>query len=123
MDIIKIAHLIDDISWHQYTMKQKNYYIHEAVSNGIISEDDAVKLRTEYCTPERCEDPYDHKFTAVYFGQLFEGDIPNEYNECGFEASDGQTWDWIHFYGDSMEITVYDNEYGLTYSTIDGEWN
>lgn len=123
MDILKLAQLIEEISYNGFTMRQKNYTIHEAEVNGIVSGDDAVKLRTEYCTPWRCEDPYNHKFTAVYYGKLFEGDIPNDYNEHGFETGDDQTWDWITFYGQDMEILVYDNEYGLTYNTAYGEWD
>ena len=31
-------------------------------------------------------------------------------------------WDWVRFYGENTEITVYDNEYGVSYSTVTGEW-
>lgn len=122
MDIIKIARLVEEISYEKHTRKYKDYTIHQAVSAGIISTEDAIKLSTEYCTPERCEDPWDHRYTIVYWGKLFEGDVPETYNEIGCDDL-GSHWDWIRFYGENMEIEVYDNEYDVKYDTITGEWS
>lgn len=123
MDILAIAELINEITYDKYTLKQKQYFLNKAVMDKVISQDDAALLLATYGTADNCEDPWDHKFTAVYHGTLFTADIPNDFNEIGFDDPHGEAWDWIHFYGKDMEITVYDNEYGLVYDTITDEWN
>ena len=122
MDIMKIAMLIETISSNAHTRKYKDYVIHQAVSLGVITEEDAIQLRTEYCKLGRCEEPWDYKYTIVYWGAQFEGDVPNDYNEIG--CNDLVVWwAWIRDIGEDMEVYVYDNEYGLTYNTADGEWS
>lgn len=123
MDIIKIARLVEELSNCKHRANYKNYRIREAVADGVISEDDANKLRAEYTADWMCENPYSHKFTAVYYGALFEGDVPYEYNEYGFDEPSGGAWDWIHMYGEDFEVEVHDNEYGLTYNTAYKEWS
>lgn len=122
MDIMKVAMLIETISSNAYTRKYKDYVIHEAVSLGVITEEDAIQLRMEYCKPERCEEPWDYKYTIVYWGSQFEGDVPNDYNEIGCNDL-AVWWAWIRDIGEDMEVYVYDNEYGLTYNTAYGEWS
>ena len=121
MDIIKVARLVEEISYERYTSKYKDYVIHQAVSDRIITTEDAIKLSTEYCAPDRCEDPWDYRYTIVYWGKLFEGDVPDTYNEIGCHDM-AVNWGWVRSYGETMEITVYDNEYDVTYNTITGEW-
>ena len=122
MDILKIARLIEDLSRYELTRKEKTYMLHEALENGIITADDEQKLLNEYTVPERCDDPWDHRYTIVYYGYLFDGDIRNDYNEigCGDLAFH---WDWITDYGQHMEITIYDNEYDVIFDTITEEWH
>lgn len=122
MDIMKVAMLIETISSNAHTRKYKDYVIHEAVSLGVITEEDAIQLRTEYCKLGRCEEPWDYKYTIVYYGAQFEGDVPNDYNEIGCNDL-AVWWAWIRDISEDMEVYVYDNEYGLTYNTADGEWS
>lgn len=122
MDIMKIAMLIETISSNAHTRKYKDYVIHEAVSLGVITEEDAIQLRTEYCKLGRCEEPWDYKYTIVYWGAQFEDDVPNDYNEIGCNDL-ACWWAWIMDIGEDMEVYVYDNEYGLTYNTAYGEWS
>ena len=122
MDIMKVAMLIETISSNAYTRKYKDYVIHQAVSFGVITEEDAIQLRMEYCKLGRCEEPWDYKYTIVYYGSLFEGDVPDDYNEIGCDDIN-EYWDWVLIYGQTMEIEVYDNEDGLTYNTAYGEWS
>lgn len=122
MDIMKIARLIEEISFSGNTKKYKDYVIHQAVSDGVITEEDAILLRTEYSTPEMCENPWDHRYTIVYWDKLFEGDVPNDYNEIGCNDL-APWWGWIRDIGEEMEVVVYDNEYGLSYSTAYDEWS
>lgn len=122
MDIMKIAMLIETISSNAHTRKYKDYVIHEAVSLGVITEEDAIQLRTEYCKLGRCEEPWDYKYTIVYYGAQFEGDVPNDYNEIGCHDL-APWWGWINDIGEDMEVYVYDNEYGVTYNTAYGEWS
>ena len=122
MDIMKVAMLIETISSNGSTRKYKDYVIHEAVSLGVITEEDALQLRTEYCKPERCYDPWNYKYTIVYWGAQFEDDVPNDYNEIGCNDL-APWWAWIRDIGEEMEVVVYDNEYGLSYSTAYDEWS
>lgn len=123
MDILAIAELINEITYDKYTLKQKQYFLNMAVMDNVISQDDAALLLATYGTADNCEDPWDHTYTAVYYGAIFDSDIPYDYNEHGFGVGDSQNWDWIHYYGQNMEITVYQNECGLVYDTITNEWN
>lgn len=123
MDIIKIARLIEEISYERNTRKFKDYTLRKAVSAGVITPEDAAKLSAEYCTPERCNNPWEYRYTIVYWGELFFGDVPDDYNEIGCNSL-GTHWDWITACCEnSTKVVVYDNEYGASYDTISGEWS